>query len=195
MPEFAKFQCENAGKNFALFCANGEHWSFLFTYPLTLYSKLIYVFSTIQWLILNLKNCTETILYGNQVIMFHSKLNKSLKDAILTENDDVINLKFWNKFLRNANKPKQSTNYNLGGHSASLDMSLASVSAKKIFSLIFNAEWRHKLKSSCAFPEHQNFFCKNWSISFFGVIQQEKPFAASLFWKVFFWTTLMSLTQ
>ena len=27
MLEFAKFQCENAGKNFALFCANREHWS------------------------------------------------------------------------------------------------------------------------------------------------------------------------
>ena len=26
MPEFAKFQCENAGKNFALFCACREHW-------------------------------------------------------------------------------------------------------------------------------------------------------------------------
>ena len=26
-PEFAKFQCENAGKNFALFCAYREHWS------------------------------------------------------------------------------------------------------------------------------------------------------------------------
>ena len=25
-PEFAKFQCENAGKNFALFCACREHW-------------------------------------------------------------------------------------------------------------------------------------------------------------------------
>ena len=25
-PEFAKFQCENAGKNFALFCASREHW-------------------------------------------------------------------------------------------------------------------------------------------------------------------------
>ena len=25
-PEFAKFQCENAGKNFALFCAYREHW-------------------------------------------------------------------------------------------------------------------------------------------------------------------------
>ena len=25
-PEFAKFQCENVGKNFALFCAYREHW-------------------------------------------------------------------------------------------------------------------------------------------------------------------------
>ena len=25
--EFAKFQCENAGRNFALFCAYREHWA------------------------------------------------------------------------------------------------------------------------------------------------------------------------
>ena len=26
-PKFAKFQCENDGKNFALFCAYREHWA------------------------------------------------------------------------------------------------------------------------------------------------------------------------
>ena len=48
---------------------------------------------------------------------------------------DVIDLKFRNKSLPNANKPKQSTNYDSEGHFVSVDMSLASVFRKKFFSL------------------------------------------------------------
>ena len=36
---------------------------------------------------------------GNQVTMFHLILNKVSKYAILTKNDDVIDLKFWNQVL------------------------------------------------------------------------------------------------
>ena len=64
-------------------------------------------------------------------------LNKACKDAILTNSDYAIDLKFWNIFLPNANKPKWSTNYDLVGHSASVEMSLASVFQKKIFFTFF----------------------------------------------------------
>ena len=63
--------------------------------------------------------------------------NKVCKDAILTKND-VIDLKYRNKSLPNANKPKQSTNYNSGGHSASADMSLAFVFPQKILATFLN---------------------------------------------------------
>ena len=70
---------------------------------------------------------------GNQGTFFHLIFNKARKDAILTKNDDVIDLKFWNKFLPNANEPKQSTIYDSGGHSASVDMLLANVFRKRNF--------------------------------------------------------------
>ena len=77
--------------------------------------------------------CTETILYWQEATIFHSIPNKACKDANMILNDDVIDFKFWNKFLPNANKSQRSTDYDSRGHCASVDMSLASVFQKQIF--------------------------------------------------------------
>ena len=70
---------------------------------------------------------------SNQVTFFHLILNTACKEVILCKNDDVIDLKFRNKILPNANKSKQSINYDSGDHSASVDMPHASVFQKYTF--------------------------------------------------------------
>ena len=87
------------------------------------------------------------------VHIFDLILSKACKDAILPKNDDVIDLNFVNKSLPDAKKSTQSTNYDSGGHFASVDMSLASV-FQKIH--VFLMTW--KLKLSCAPPKHHDFF-------------------------------------
>ena len=105
------------------------------------------------------------------------------KDAILTKNDDVIDLKFWNKFSSNANKPKQSTNYDSGNHSVSVDCHLR-VFSKNIFSLFLNdVIVTHPVNIKSFLWELVNIIC--------GLVQREKSFAASLSKKNVFWTTLL----